>query len=84
MRRLAIIAAAGSFAAFGSSALAQDADPAIDTDGDGTYSMEELQAAHADLTEETFNEIDTNADGSVDPAEYQAALDAGTITETEG
>ena len=80
MRRVTMLAAAGAIAAFGSSAIAQEADAEIDTDGDGMYSMEELQVAHPDLTEETFTSIDTNADGSVDPEEYQAAQDAGTIT----
>ena len=80
MRRTATIALTGALAAFGFASAAQDADATIDTDGDGSYSLEELQAVHSDLTEETFNSIDTNADGSVDPAEYQAALDAGTVT----
>ena len=84
MRNFTLIAVAGTLAAFGSSAMAQVADAEIDTDGDGMYSMEELQAAHPDLTEETFTSIDTNTDGSVDPAEYQAAVDAGTVAETEG
>ncbi len=80
MRRVTMIAAASTMATFGFSAMAQEADPAIDTDGDGMYSMEELQAVHTDLTEETFTSIDTNADGSVDPEEYQAAQEAGTIS----
>ncbi len=83
MRKLTMLAAAGTMAAFGFSAMAQDADAEIDTDGDGVYSMEELQVVHPDLTEETFTSIDTNADGSVDPEEYQAAQEAGTIA-TEG
>jgi hypothetical protein len=50
-----------------------------DTDGNGTYSMEELKAAYADLTEETFKAVDANADGAVDADELQAAIEAGTL-----
>ncbi|MDH5531603.1 MAG: EF-hand domain-containing protein [Paracoccaceae bacterium] len=50
-----------------------------DTDGNGTYSMEELKAAYADLTEETFKAVDVNADGAVDADELQAAIEAGTL-----
>lgn len=50
-----------------------------DTDGNGTYSMEELVAAYPDLTEETFKAIDANADGAVDAEELAAAVAAGTI-----
>lgn len=51
-----------------------------DTDGDGTWSLVELQAVWPDLTEEQFGAIDTAADGSVDTTELQAALDGGVIT----
>lgn len=50
-----------------------------DTDGNGTYSIEELQAAYPDLNEATFASIDVNADGQVDADELQAAREAGTI-----
>lgn len=55
-------------------ALAQDLP--IDADGNGTWSMEELKAAHPTLTEEVFAAMDTNADGQVDLAEYEAAMGA--------
>lgn len=48
----------------------------VDTDGNGTWSMEELKAAHPSLTEEVFAAMDTNADGQVDAAEYEAAMGA--------
>ena len=63
-------------------ALAQDM-ATMDTDADGMLSMEEMTASMPDMTEETFTSVDTNADGMIDEAEYQAAVDAGTIT-TEG
>lgn len=50
-----------------------------DTDGNGTYSMEELQAAYPDLTAEVFTSIDANADGAVDADELAAAQEAGTL-----
>ena len=51
-----------------------------DTDGSGTWSLVELQAVWADLTDEGFAAIDTGADGVVDAAELQTALDNGVIT----
>lgn len=50
-----------------------------DTDGNGTYSFEELQAAYPDLSEATFTSVDVNADGQVDADELQAAREAGTL-----
>ena len=50
-----------------------------DTDGNGTYSFEELQAAYPDLTTATFTAIDVNGDGQVDADELQAAREAGTL-----
>ncbi|MEZ5715651.1 MAG: EF-hand domain-containing protein [Paracoccaceae bacterium] len=52
-----------------------------DSDGNGTYSMEEMAAAYPDLTEEQFAQIDANADGEVDADELAAAVAAGTIAE---
>jgi hypothetical protein len=51
-----------------------------DTDGNGTWSLVELQAVWTDLTEEGFTAIDTSVDGNVDATELQAALDNGVIT----
>ena len=62
--------------------LAQDM-TTMDTDGDGMLSMEEMQATMPDMTEDTFTQVDTNADGMIDQAEYDAGVEAGTIT-TEG
>lgn len=50
-----------------------------DTDGNGTWSMEEMMAAYPDLTEALFGEIDTNADDAIDGDELAAARDAGLI-----
>ena len=48
--------------AFAGAAIAQDAPVVEDTDGNGTYSMEELLSVYPDLTAETFTSIDANAD----------------------
>ncbi|WP_284162962.1 EF-hand domain-containing protein [Frigidibacter sp. SD6-1] len=50
-----------------------------DTDGNGSYSMAEMQATWADLTEDVFKSIDTDANGEVDGDELKAAMDAGVL-----
>jgi hypothetical protein len=81
MKRIAIVLAPLAFA---SAAFAQTTLPEVaDTDGNGTWSLVELQAVWTDLTEETFTSIDTGADGEVDQTELQAALDGGVITVPE-
>ncbi|MGJ8604065.1 MAG: EF-hand domain-containing protein [Marivita sp.] len=47
-----------------------------DTDGNGSYSMEELMVAYADLTEDVFAEVDADGDGAVSMEELTAAQDA--------
>jgi hypothetical protein len=67
-----------------SAAWAQATMPEVpDADGNGTWSLVELQAVWTDMTEEAFTGIDTNADGAVDATELQAALDNGVITAPE-
>ena len=66
------------------SAVALLASPALaatpeDSDGNGTYSMEEMVAANPELTEEQFADMDTNGDGAIDAEELQAAIDGGMI-----
>lgn len=78
MKRIVIIA--GIVAA--GPALAQVA--ALDTDGDGLASYEEMAAAYPDMTPEAFASVDTSADGVVDDAEMAAAQEAGVIPATEG
>ena len=78
MKRIALILAPFALATV---AVAQTALPEVaDTDGNGTWSLVELQAVWTDLTEDGFTAIDTNADGAVDTAELQAAVDGGVIT----
>ena len=78
MKRFAIALAPLALA---SAALAQATLPEVpDTDGNGSWSLVELQAVWTDLTEDSFKAIDTSADGNVDATELQAALDGGVIT----
>jgi hypothetical protein len=81
MKRFAILLAPVVLA---SAAFAQTALPEVaDTDGNGTWSLAELQAVWTDLTEDGFKGIDANTDGAVDQAELQAAVDNGVITVPE-
>lgn len=72
------VLALGVLTAFGA-VTAQAQTVVSDTDGNGTYSIEELQAAYPDLNEATFTAIDVNADGQVDADELQAARESGTV-----
>ncbi len=81
MKRIALVLAPFALA---SAALAQATLPDVpDTDGNGSWSLVELQAVWTDLTEDTFKAIDTSADGNVDATELQAALDGGVIKAPE-
>ncbi len=71
--------------AFASAAFAQDVLPEVaDADGNGTWSLVELQAVWTDMTEETFAAVDANADGAVDATELQAAWDNQVIAAPAG
>ena len=52
-----------------------------DTDGNGSFSMDEMKAAYADLTEEAFKAADTDANGEISADELAAAKAAGTIAQ---
>jgi hypothetical protein len=62
-----------------SAAIAQTLPDVPDTDGNGIWSLVELQAVWTDLTEEAFAGMDTSGDGAIDAAELQAGLDNGVI-----
>ncbi len=66
-----------TFAVSGFAAQAQTV--VTDTDGNGTYSIEELTAAYPDMTAETFGLLDVDASGAVDADELQAGREAGSI-----
>ena len=73
--RLLIAAAAIGAAGFAGAAFAHE----MDTDQDGLYSLTELRAEYADLTEADYAALDTNQDGAVDPAELEAAIASGKL-----
>jgi hypothetical protein len=82
MKRIALVLAPIAFAG---AAFAQTAMPEVaDADGNGTWSLVELQAVWADMTEDQFKSVDANADGAVDATELQAALDNAVITAPGG
>jgi hypothetical protein len=79
MKKFALTAVA--FAALSASPLiAGELAADVDADGNGTFSIEELQAAFPELTAETFAAIDADASGEADADEIKAALDAGVLT----
>lgn len=81
MKRFAILLAPMALA---TAAFAQATLPEVaDTDGNGTWSLAELQVVWTDLTEDGLKGIDANADGAVDKTELQAALDNGVIKAPE-
>ncbi len=52
---------------------------AMDVNGDGLLTMDEVQAAYPEVTADQFSQIDTNGDGAVDDAEMTAAQEAGLM-----
>lgn len=70
-------AAAAALALMAGAASAQTT--VSDTDGNGTFSIEEMTAAYADMTPALFAEIDINGDGQIDADELQAAKEAGKL-----
>lgn len=76
MKRIAIIFAP---LAFVGAAYAADMPVVADADGNGTWSLPELQAVWKDMSEDQFKAVDANADGAVDATELQAAWDNAVI-----
>lgn len=65
-----------------SPAIAQSA--AIDVNGDGMYSLPELQAVMPEMTEDTFTALDTSGDGLLDPDEIAVGVEAGVLPASDG
>ena len=76
MRKLAIVS---MFVLAPVAAFAAGTVEDMDTDGNGSLSLTEIQAGYPSVTEESFTTLDTNADGAIDATELQAGVDAGTL-----
>ncbi len=50
-----------------------------DTDGNGSFSYEELLVSFPDLTQDAFAAADSDASGELSTEELKAAQEAGTI-----
>ncbi len=57
---------------------------AVDANGDGGLTMDELLAAYPDFTEAQFLEADGDANGLIDEAELAEAREAGIIPADQG
>ncbi len=75
-------ATAASIVLLASPALAIVAE--IDLDGDGAYSLTEVQTAMPDLTADSFTVMDANGDGLLDADEVAAAIEAGLMPDPAG
>lgn len=65
--------------ALGLGAIAAQAQSFSDTNGDGFFSIEELQAGFAPMTPDLFRQIDADGNGQIDADELQAARERGLI-----
>lgn len=66
----------------GTTAFAQSA--AVDTNGDGMYSLPEVQAAMPDMSQDDFVLLDANGDGLLDADEIAAGTEAGILPAMDG
>lgn len=79
MTKFALVLAASALTA--TAVFAEDVAPVVaDADANGTFSLAEVQAAYAAVTEETFKAADTDASGELSADELKAAVDAGAFT----
>ncbi|UYV39449.1 hypothetical protein N4R57_10860 [Rhodobacteraceae bacterium D3-12] len=68
-----------ALAALMTPAMALTALAETDANGDGLLTIEEVQAAHPDVTAEAFSTMDLNGDGALDAEEVTAATEAGLL-----
>lgn len=79
MTKFALVLAATALTATAAFAEEAAAPVVADADANGTFSLAEVQAAYASVTEEAFKAADTDASGELSPEELQAAVDAGAF-----
>ena len=60
-------------------AVAQNLPIIPDADGDGLWSLSEMQAAYPDLPQDVFTAIEVNGDGSAVADEVQKAIADGLL-----
>jgi hypothetical protein len=78
MTKFAFVPAASALAA--TAAFAESHSPeVVDTDANGTFSLVEVQAVFASVTEEAFKTADTDASGELSAEELAAAVAAGAF-----
>ena len=78
MTKFALVLAASALTA--TAVFAEDAAPVVaDADANGTFSLAEVQAVYASVTEEAFKAADTDASGELSADELKAAVDAGAF-----
>ena len=79
MQKIALVLAASAVTA--TAVFAQDAVAPVvaDTDANGTFSLAEVQAVYAAVTDEAFKAADTDASGELSAEELKAAVDAGAF-----
>ncbi len=73
-KHILTLAALAGFAAL--QANAETAMAVTDTDGNGSYSFDEVKAAYPDASEDAFKAADVNGDGALSAEELKAAEDA--------
>jgi len=56
----------------------------IDLDGDGAYSLTEVQTAMPETTADEFLLMDSNGDGLLDAEEVATAIEAGLMLDPAG
>ena len=56
----------------------------VDLDGDGSYSLTEVQTAMPNVTADEFLLMDANGDGLLDADEVAAAIEAGMMPDPAG
>lgn len=77
--KLSTYATLVAFGLAGAAVAMSDNAAAIDVDGNGVLTIDEVQAVYPDVSTDTFSAMDTNADGALDEAEVTAAEEAGIM-----